>query len=48
MNTKCLGKQGQVNNTYSCKIVFSQEVEIHRNEVKLLEANNAKLEADIR
>ena len=29
-------------------IVFLQEVEIHRNEVKLLEANNAKLEAEIR
>lgn len=28
--------------------VFSQEVEIHRNEVKLLEANNAQVEADIR
>lgn len=27
---------------------FLQEVEIHQNEVKLLEANNAKLEAEIR
>ena len=30
------------------KIFFLQEVEIHRNEVKLLEGNNAKLEAEIR
>ena len=29
-------------------LFFLQEVEIHRNEVKLLEANNAKLEAEIR
>jgi len=40
------------NRYFKCKmrrfIVFWQEVEIHRNEVKLLDANNTKLEADIR
>lgn len=40
------------NRYFKCKmrrfIVFWQEVEIHRNEVKLLDANNTKLEAEIR